>query len=196
MSSGIQMSSGIPMSTNNRRRMTLGAVAIAAALVAAGCGGDDAGGVQVSGAWARTSPTMAEAGAAYMTIESDEAISIVSVSVPAEVAGVVELHETVPVDGSHGDSMDDDAMDDEAMEGDAIAEEPMDEPMDQAMTMQQVSSIDVPAGGSVSLEPGGFHVMLLDLPDPLELGETFDLVLVTATGDEIVVPIEVRDQAP
>lgn len=191
--SGIPMTS-IPMdgntSTNDRTatssfrcrsRTILGAVAIATALAAAGCGDDAAGGVEVSGAWARTSPMMADAGAAYMTIASDEAVSIVSVLVPADVAGTVELHETVPVDGTH-----DDAGDDGAME----------EPMDQAMTMQQVDSIDVPAGGSVSLAPGGLHVMMLDLPDPLELGETFDLVLVTATGDEVTVPIEVRDQAP
>ncbi len=169
--------------TTRRTRTIVGAATIATTLALAGCGSDgENGAVEVSGAWARTSPMMAEAGAAYMTIESDEAISIVSVSVPAEVAGVVELHETVPIDGDHGD---------DAMDGDA-----MDEPMDQAMTMQQVTSIEVPAGGSVSLAPGGLHVMLLDLPDPLELGETFDLVLVTAAGEEIVVPIEVRDQAP
>ncbi len=192
-SSGIHMTSGIPICTTPRKlHMRLGAVAIATALLASACGGDDqGGGVEISGAWARTSPMMAAAGAAYMTIESDEAISIVSVSVPAEVAGVAELHETVPVEG-----MDDGVVEDEAMEGDEMEEPTMDEPMDQAMTMQQVSSIDVPAGGSASLEPGGFHVMLLELPDPLELGETFDLVLITSTGNEISVPIEVRDQAP
>ena len=191
------MSSGTPMRTAGRRPHTkLGVVVIAAALVASACGGDDgSAGVEVSGAWARTSPMMADAGAAYMTIESDEPISIVSVSAPADVAGVAELHETVPVDGSHDDSTDD-AMDDEVMDDDAMDDDAMDEPMDQAMTMQQVSSIDVPAGGSVSLEPGGLHVMMLDLPDPLELGETFDLVLTTATGEEIIVAIEVRDQAP
>ncbi len=65
-----------------------------------------------------------------------------------------------------------------------------------AMMMREVSSIDVPAGGEVVLEPGGMHVMLLELPDPLEAGETFDLTLVTDAGDEIVIDVEVRDEAP
>ena len=64
------------------------------------------------------------------------------------------------------------------------------------MTMQQVDSVDIPAGGSVAFEPGGLHVMLLDLPDPLEIGETFDLTLTTADGVEIIVPVEVRTEAP
>ena len=40
----------------------------------------------------------AEAGAAYMVLSSDEAVSIVSASTPADVAGTVEIHETVAVD--------------------------------------------------------------------------------------------------
>ena len=138
---------------------------------------------------------MASAGAAYMTIESDDAISIVSAAVPEEVAGTVELHENVAVEGTMGEGSE--GMDEGAMaEGGDTEGDGMEEPMDMPMTMREVASIDVPAGGSVSLAPGGLHVMLLDLPDPLELGETFDLVLTTAEGDEITVPVEVRSEAP
>lgn len=170
------------------------AVAALAAGGLAACGDDNdaAGGLEITGAWARTSPAMVQAGAAYMTISSGEAVSIVSARVEADVAGVAELHEVVPVDG--GDMGGDEAaegesepMEDEAMEG-------MEGEM--AMTMQEVTSIDIPAGGTVALEPGGYHVMLLDLPDPLETGEEFDVTLVLGDGTEVIVPITVSESAP
>ena len=43
------------------------------------------GAVEASAAWARTSPAMADSGAAYMVLTSDDAVTLVSVSVPAEV---------------------------------------------------------------------------------------------------------------
>jgi copper(I)-binding protein len=163
-----------------------------------------ADGVTVSGPWARTSPMMANAGAAYFEISSEEELVIVSASVPEDVAGKVELHETVPMEGGDDASMEDmddesteegdDSMDDESMEG---GDDSMEGGHgDMPMTMVEVESIVVPAGGSAVLEPGGIHVMLLELPDGLEVGETFDLTLVTETGDELIVPIEVRDEAP
>ncbi|MEO1060945.1 MAG: copper chaperone PCu(A)C [Actinomycetota bacterium] len=186
----------------HRRRSRLAAAGLVVPLLAlAACGDDsDAGGVEVSGAWARTSPMMAEAGAAYLQISADETTSIVSASVDPSVAGTIELHETVPVgesdgehdhehegEGEHEGHDDDMAMDDGEMDmGDG----------EMAMTMQEVSSINLPAGETVSLEPGGLHVMMLDLPDPLEAGEEFDLTLTLEDGEEVVVGVEVRDEAP
>jgi copper(I)-binding protein len=43
--------------------------------------------------------------------------------------------------------------------------------------MQQISSIPMDSRGTVHLEPGGYHVMLLDLPAPLELGDTVEVTL-------------------
>ena len=192
------------------RSLTLVTPCVLALGLVGACGSDDgSGGIEASGAWARTSPMMADAGAAYMVLSSDEAVSIVSASAPAEVAGSVELHETVPVDEAD-DEMADDEMAEDEMAEDEMAEDEMaeDEMADgdmadgdmaegeMAMMMREVSSIDVPAGGEVVLEPGGMHVMLLELPDPLEAGETFDLTLVTDAGDEIVIDVEVRDEAP
>jgi copper(I)-binding protein len=65
-----------------------------------------------------------------------------------------------------------------------------------AMAMQQVEAIELPAGQTVSLEPGGYHVMLLELAEPLEAGETFELTLDFERAGDVVVVIEVRDQAP
>jgi periplasmic copper chaperone A len=44
------------------------------------------------------------------------------------------------------------------------------------MRMRAVDSLDLPAGRSVALRPGGYHVMLIDLNRQLKPGET---VLVT-----------------
>ena len=40
------------------------------------------------------------------------------------------------------------------------------------MRMRQVPAIDLPAGKTVTLAPGGFHVMLIDVVKPLSAGET------------------------
>ena len=44
--------------------------------------------------------------------------------------------------------------------------------------MRRVDDIKVPAGGSVSLKPGGYHVMLIDLKQPLKQGDSVPLTLV------------------
>ena len=46
------------------------------------------------------------------------------------------------------------------------------------------------------LEPGGYHIMLLDISTPLELGETFDVTLTFENAGEQVVEVEVREEAP
>jgi len=45
------------------------------------------------------------------------------------------------------------------------------------MQMQPVPSIEVPAGGSVELKPGGLHIMLIDLQQELAAGQTLTLTL-------------------
>lgn len=48
---------------------------------------------------------------------------------------------------------------------------------DGVMRMRPVPSVDVPAGGSVTLEPGGYHVMLMGLTAALEEGDVVPLTL-------------------
>ena len=43
--------------------------------------------------------------------------------------------------------------------------------------MRKVAGVDVPAGGTVEFRPGGYHVMLMGLRNPLEKGDRFDLDL-------------------
>jgi len=52
----------------------------------------------------------------------------------------------------------------------------------QVMRMRQVQAIDLPAGKTVNLASGGYHVMLLDLKRQLKEGETVELTLVLQDG--------------
>ncbi len=62
------------------------------------------------------------------------------------------------------------------------------------MRMFPVEQIEIPAGGTAELQPGGFHVMLIDLNKDLNAGDTVDLTLKFASGKEINVaaPVEQR----
>jgi copper(I)-binding protein len=46
------------------------------------------------------------------------------------------------------------------------------------MKMRAVAGIDLPAGKSVELKPGGFHVMLLELKQQLKAGDNVPITLV------------------
>ena len=46
------------------------------------------------------------------------------------------------------------------------------------MTMRAAGAIDLPAGRTVELKPGGLHLMLMDLKQPLAAGTSVPLTLV------------------
>jgi copper(I)-binding protein len=60
------------------------------------------------------------------------------------------------------------------------------------MTMSPVSSIEVPAGSSVSLEPGGKHIMLINLQQGLTPGEKISLTLNFEKTGPLTVEAEIR----
>jgi copper(I)-binding protein len=60
------------------------------------------------------------------------------------------------------------------------------------MRMRQVAAVDVPAGGSVALEPGGLHVMLLGLKAPLKEGDRFPMTLRFEKAGEVKVEVHVE----
>ncbi|MGD9615492.1 MAG: copper chaperone PCu(A)C [Alphaproteobacteria bacterium] len=45
------------------------------------------------------------------------------------------------------------------------------------MRMREVAAIDLPAGQTVTLKPGGLHIMLVGLKQPLQPGQTVPLAL-------------------
>jgi periplasmic copper chaperone A len=50
------------------------------------------------------------------------------------------------------------------------------------MKMRAVPALDLPAGRTVELRPGGYHVMLMDLKQPLQAGDTVPLTLVVESA--------------
>lgn len=149
-------------------------------------------GVTISEPWARTTAEGQDAGAAYMTLTSDEDRAIVSASAPIDIAGTVELHETVAADASDGSTTSTAADSSDTIMGDMGGTDDM----SGAMTMRPVDKIDLPAGEPVTLEPGGLHIMLLDLAAPLEAGETFTVTLTLDDGTTVPVDVTVSDEAP
>ena len=51
------------------------------------------------------------------------------------------------------------------------------------MRMRAVGSLELPAGQAVELKPGGYHVMLMDLKQPLNAGDMVPLSLVIEGKD-------------
>lgn len=147
-------------------------------LAGAGCApGSDQ--LEVTDAWARNSPAVATAGAVYLRIANATAADdrLVDVEVDAAVAAEAELHETVAATPS-GSGM-----------GMGSSGAPM-------MEMREVDEIEIPARSTVVLEPGGYHIMLMDLAEPLALGSRIEVTLVFEVAGEIDVTAEVRESAP
>jgi periplasmic copper chaperone A len=165
----------------------LAALALATSVLA-GCSADSGGGgstgVKVTDAWARTSPMVAAAGAAYMVIENtgSEVDALLGASSPA--AATVEVHETYEVEAES--PMASDGMAPES----PMASDGMGGGM---MGMRPIARLEIPAGGSVELKPGGYHVMLIDLTADLTVGSTIEITLRFEQAGEVKVTAEVRE---
>ncbi|MEY2959592.1 MAG: hypothetical protein RLZZ01_2160 [Actinomycetota bacterium] len=156
------------------------------------CGSDDDG-VSIEGAWARPSATGQTTGAVYFRITSDVEDRLLAVSVPASVAATAEVHEVVMADMSDDMEMSDD-MD---MSDEMDTSDEMDMSGDMQMTMQELTDgLPLPAGDTVTLEPGGYHIMLLDITEPLEVGDEVEVTLDFETADDLTLTVEVAESAP
>jgi copper(I)-binding protein len=60
------------------------------------------------------------------------------------------------------------------------------------MKMRQVEAIEVPAGKSVELKPGGLHIMFIGLKAPLKAGDKFPLKLKFEKAGEVTVQVNVE----
>jgi len=65
------------------------------------------------------------------------------------------------------------------------------------MKMRAVARIELPAGKTVELKPGGYHLMLMNITTPLRPRETVPITLVIEGPDkkrtEVEISAEVRD---
>lgn len=58
---------------------------------------------------------------------------------------------------------------------------------------EMVDGLPIAASAGVVLEPGGYHVMLMMLPENLYPGDAFAVTLVFESGTEITIGVPVRD---
>ena len=168
--------------------------ALTAVLLLSACGGPAESNLSVSDAWARAASLMpmeenaADTGesngdtamgnesengmnmdmsagavsAAYMTIENQGNAADRLVSASTDAAGVVEIHTS--------------ELDDQGV-----------------MRMRPVpDGLEIPANGSLTLEPGSYHLMLMDLQRNLNAGDTITLTLNFESGKQLTVTAEVR----
>lgn len=63
---------------------------------------------------------------------------------------------------------------------------------DGMMKMRPVDKIEIKAGGETALQPGGLHIMLIDLTQPLTPGERVPVTLTFEDGTSKNVEAEVR----
>ncbi|MBU4435012.1 MAG: copper chaperone PCu(A)C [Alphaproteobacteria bacterium] len=64
------------------------------------------------------------------------------------------------------------------------------------MTMRRQDTTTLAAGGKLELSPGGYHLMLLGLKQPLKVGQKAPLTLVFADGQRVTVDLTVRLTPP
>lgn len=193
---------------------TAAAGIIVAALALAGCGSDSEGDTSsdatttteasstteaaaellLEDVWARQSPMGTTMGAIYLNITSPEDDQLVAASVPTEVAGDTQIHETVMAEEGEMSST---TMAEGDMSTTTMAEGDMSSTTMagdmETMTMREVDSIELPAGEMVELKPGGYHVMLIDLVAPLEVGDEIELTLTFEKAGDRTVTAEVRE---
>ena len=65
------------------------------------------------------------------------------------------------------------------------------------MRMRAVPELDLPAGRTVELKPGGYHVMLMDLKQQMKEGEVVPVTLVVeSAGKRETIEVKAKVRAP
>jgi copper(I)-binding protein len=59
-------------------------------------------------------------------------------------------------------------------------------------SMHAVDAIELPAGGTIMLETGGYHAMLINIAEPLQPNDSVTLTLMFEKAGEIEITAEVR----
>ncbi|MCC7077672.1 MAG: copper chaperone PCu(A)C [Acidimicrobiia bacterium] len=194
------------------KKITVLAAVLVAVVAVAACGSSDSGvktesekeaeptaegiDVEVADAWVAAPIGNATVTGAFMDVKNTggDAVKLVAASVDPVIAADTQLHETTTAEGdmSGGDTnttmADIHGRDTTTTMGGMHGGEAGD-----TAGMKEVESIDIPAGETVSLKRGSYHVMLIDLAAPLQVGETVPITL--TFEDEAGETKEVRVEA-
>ena len=156
-----------------RRHARLGGLllaALAVASLAVGCSSGSAS-IMVAAPWARAASAMASSGGGYMKIENSGSAADALIGASSPAATTVEVHETVVMGSPAPDASGDGGM----------------------MGMQPIARLEIPAGGSVELKPGSYHIMLIGLKQDLKPGDKIEITLKFERVGEIKVTATVRE---
>jgi len=66
---------------------------------------------------------------------------------------------------------------------------------DGIMTMSMVDALEIPAKGAVDLKPGSYHIMLMGVRKPLNVGDNVEMTFTFERAGKIVVPAKVAPLA-
>ncbi|OUZ12147.1 hypothetical protein BHE97_02860 [Aeromicrobium sp. PE09-221] len=152
-----------------RTTTTIAAIAAATTLLLAGCGGEEAADSEASSSLSMSDPWVKSADdgmtAAFGELANDGDDDVTVVAVTSPASPMIELHETVD-DGSG------------------------------EMTMREIEGgFVIPAGESMTLEPGGNHIMLMDLTGPIAAGDEVTFTLELSDGSTLDVEAPAKDYA-
>jgi periplasmic copper chaperone A len=118
--------------------------------------------ISISGAWSRQPAVGQSVSAVYGVVTNNTDAEITLSAASTSVTDRVELHETLTQD-------------------------------DGTMSMREVDAgFSVPAGRSFTFEPGGPHIMLLDVDSASYPTDDVDVTLITDTGEQTSFVAEVR----
>ncbi|ACZ21116.1 uncharacterized conserved protein [Sanguibacter keddieii DSM 10542] len=159
---------------SQRRSVPSLALAVASLVVLAGCSTADADQPAASGASAGDSVTVDDAwvkaadsgmSAAFGDLTNTGTDDVTVVSVTSPASTALELHETVENESG-------------------------------AMVMREKQDgFTIPAGGELLLEPGGNHIMLMDLTEPLVAGDEVTVTLTFSDDSTLDLTAPVKDYA-
>ncbi len=117
--------------------------------------------IKVDYVYAFATPPGAKTGAVFATIYNQADTQDFLIKAESKVAEHTELHESYV------------------------------DPDDQTMMMRKVRNIEIPEGYDEVLVPGGYHVMLINLYQPLIQGATFTIDLTFEKAGKISVPVTI-----
>lgn len=124
-----------------------------------------AGSLHAYEAWARPTPR-GDIAAVYLLMHNDTLGDDALKGASTDAARVVEMHGNTSMGTGEAESM----------------------------MMMPVERVELPAGQEVVFEPGGLHLMLIDLQDDLNLGDRFTLVLHFEHGADLEVEVTVDER--
>ena len=122
-------------------------------------------GLHAYAAWTRPTP-QSDIAAVYFAIHNDTREDDALLGASTDAARVAEMHENMSIGSGESEST----------------------------MMMPVGRVELPAGHEVVFEPGGLHLMLIDLTKDLVAGDHFSLVLHFEHGADLEVEVTVMDQ--